>query len=112
MFQAKRWARSRHGPDKGHNVLIYDIVLEENVLGIPVSALPIIIGAVGAVAVSESSALIYPIEAKYLINLVLLQLCVAILPWWAGAGAPFIVRWIVTGTGKVVARQRKAKARR
>ena len=63
VFQAKKWARSRNGPDKGHSVLLFDIVLEENVLGIPVSALPLVIGAVTAVAVSttiRAPPIIYP----------------------------------------------------
>jgi hypothetical protein len=52
VFQAKTWARNRDGPSQGSNVLLFDIVLEENVLGIPVSALPLVLAAVVAVAVS------------------------------------------------------------
>ena len=51
VFQAKKWALSRDGPDRGSQVLLFDVVLEENVLGIPVSALPLVITAVVAVVV-------------------------------------------------------------
>ena len=50
VFQAKTWALSRDG--KGSKVLLFDVILEENVLGIPVSALPLVIAAVVAAAVS------------------------------------------------------------
>ena len=50
VFQAKTWALRRDG--KGSKVLLFDVILEENVLGIPVSALQLVIAAVVAAAVS------------------------------------------------------------
>ena len=52
MLEATRRAQSRDGANGGPKELIFDIVLEENVMGVPVSALPLVIFAVGAVAVS------------------------------------------------------------
>ncbi|KAL4542223.1 hypothetical protein Ndes2526B_g09197 [Nannochloris sp. 'desiccata'] len=74
VFQAQKWALSPDIPNQGSKVLLFDILLEENVLGIPVSALPLVITAVVVVA-----------------------LCVGVLPWWAGAAAPELVRWLMAG---------------
>jgi hypothetical protein len=54
LFQAKTWARSREGPENGPKFLIFDVVMEENVMGIPVSALPLVAAAVVLVAVSPA----------------------------------------------------------
>jgi len=51
VFQAQNWALSRDGTNQGSKLLLFDILLEENVLGIPVSALPLVITAVVVVAV-------------------------------------------------------------
>lgn len=51
VFQAQKWAESRDGTHQGSKVLLFDILLEENVLGIPVSALPLVVTAVIVVAV-------------------------------------------------------------
>lgn len=51
VFQAQKWALSPDIPNQGSKVLLFDILLEENVLGIPVSALPLVITAVVVVAV-------------------------------------------------------------
>lgn len=53
-FQAKPWAVYRSG--KTPDALFYDIILEENVLGVPISSLPIILTAVGVLVVSMSLA--------------------------------------------------------
>ena len=53
-MHAEPLTQHRDGPDKGIRSLVYDIVLEEDVLGVPVSALPIVITAVAAVIVRFS----------------------------------------------------------
>ena len=52
LFQAKSWAQNR---DTGAKTLVFDIILEESYYGVPLSALPIVITAVGAVVVSFTS---------------------------------------------------------
>lgn len=107
LFQARTWARSRGGPDKGPTFLVFDVVLEENVLGIPVSALPLVGAAVVVVAVSRFFFLVTVVLPLMVSRR--LQMCVAIVPWWARTAAPAAIEWIQSGGAR--RSQRRPRAR-
>ncbi|KAL4422611.1 hypothetical protein ABPG75_008808 [Micractinium tetrahymenae] len=73
MLRAEPWGRWRH-PQQAPKQLVYDIVLERSTLGVPHSALPVLLCAV-----------------------VLALLAAAAVPWWAGKGVPAILHWLHGG---------------
>ena len=102
LFQAKKLSNSRKGSDDegGPTVLMFDIILEENIFGVPVSAMPLVMTAMTAVMVrfffpwllmKSGFILFYTTNSDVFTYL---QLCAALLPWWAGAATPAAVGWL------------------
>lgn len=70
MLRAEPWGRWRQ-PEQAPKQLVFDIVLERSTLGVPHSALPLLLAAVA-----------------------LVLLAAAAVPWWAARGVPGILRWL------------------
>lgn len=73
VFEAEPWGRWQE-PQHAPKQLLFDIVLEQSTLGVPHSAVPLLVAAV-----------------------VLVLLAAAAVPWWASKGVPAVMLWLNSG---------------